>query len=51
MYHCHNCDSTFHETDQTNSQYKRNECPYCHSDDVTEIDIDKEVDPCQQSVV
>lgn len=48
MYHCHNCDATFTEMEQTDFQHKHGQCPYCHSDDVTEIDIDKEEDPCQQ---
>ena len=39
MYRCNNCDSTFHETDQTEQQRKRGECPYCYSDDVTELGI------------
>lgn len=37
MYQCHNCDAIFHETDQTECQRKHGQCPYCHSDDVTEV--------------
>ena len=49
MYQCHNCDAIFHETDQTECQRKHGQCPYCHSDDVTEVGTyDKEVVPCQE---
>jgi len=37
IYECLACGTTFHETDQTNQEYRNGQCPSCGYEDLREV--------------